>query len=373
MYTLIEVKNKKLQKDFLDFPLKLYKGNKYFVPPIYMDEKKIFNQEFGYNKFCQSKFFLVYEERTVVGRIQVIYHPVSDKKWSQKRARFTRFDAIDDQKVANMLFDVAISFAKSFSLNEIVGPLGYSDLDREGLLIEGFDYLNTYEEQYNYPYYQKLIENYGFVKDVDWVESRLFPIKEFDTHRYSLLVERILKRYNLKMLKTYTTRKLLKKYSNHLFDLVDESYSNLYMTVPILPEQRKDILKNFKLIINRKYFRVIVDTENNPVAFGVCFPSISKALQKSSGHLTLPCIFKLIKAIKKPESLDLGLVGVSKKYPLEGIGGVIFLDIINFLATGKVKYYETNLNLEDNIEIQKNWSKFDSIQHKRRRCFVKKI
>ena len=163
MINIVKVDNKKEQKRFINFPIKLYDGNKYYVPLLYSSEKEIFKTTYPYNKVCETIFFNAYLDGLHVGRIQGIIQTPANEKWNQKRVRFTRFDSIDNQEVANALFDAVIKWAKEKGMNEFVGPLGYSDLEREGLLIEGFDQLQTYEEQYNFEYYQRLIENYGFV------------------------------------------------------------------------------------------------------------------------------------------------------------------------------------------------------------------
>ena len=173
MIEIRKVKTKKEQRDFVNFPLKLYKNCEFFAPPLYVDEMKMFKKNYVYYDQSISVFFNAYENGKIVGRIQGILQKASNEKWGQKRVRFTRFDSIDNQEVANKLFEAIEDWAKENNMTEIVGPLGFSDLEREGLLIEGFDELSTFEEQYNYDYYQKLIENLGYQKEVDWVERKL--------------------------------------------------------------------------------------------------------------------------------------------------------------------------------------------------------
>ena len=168
MVIVKQVKTRKEQRQFVNFPLELYKDCEFFVPCLYMDELAMFKKNYVYNDQSESIFFNAYIDGKIVGRIQGILQHASNNKWKQKRVRFTRFDSIDNQEVANALFNAIETWAKEKGMTEIVGPLGYSDLEREGLLIEGFDQLSTFEEQYNYPYYQKLIENLGYVKEVDW-------------------------------------------------------------------------------------------------------------------------------------------------------------------------------------------------------------
>ena len=373
MIEIIEVKTKKQQRDFLDFPLKLYKNNPYFVPPLYLDEKKIFNPKYYYYQTSEAVYFNAYKDGKMVGRISGILQKASNEKWKQKQVRFTRFDAIDDQEIADLLFKQVENWAKSKNMEEVVGPLGFSDFEREGLLIEGFDELSTFEEQYNYQYYQKLIENNGYVKKVDWVERKIYSADENDEKRVERIVNVIMKRDGFKLLHFKNTNELIKKYSDQFFDMVDKTYANLFGTVPFIEDQRKDIIQGFKLLLSPFYIRLIVDKDDQLAAFGLCFPSIGKALQKSGGHLTIPTLIKILKAKKHPEIIDLGLIGVSEKYQKSGVAWGIFLEIMKYLHTGNIKYCETNLNLEDNDSIQNNWSRFKNILHKRRRCFIKKI
>ena len=173
MIEVKEVKTRKQVKEFLNFALKMYKGNPYFVPPIYSNEKKLFGNNHDYCDQAESVFYLAYKDGKVAGRISGILQKASNEKWAQKRVRFTRFDCIDDQEVANALFSAVENWAKEKGMLELVGPLNYSDMEREGLLVEGFDQLNTFEEQYNFPYYEKLVKGYGFEQEVEWIEYRL--------------------------------------------------------------------------------------------------------------------------------------------------------------------------------------------------------
>ena len=180
-YKIKEVKTKKDIKRFINFPLQLYKDCPFYVPMLEMEEKKIFKKNYVYNNTCKTIFFLALDDNdNVVGRIEGIIQVAANEKWKQKRVRFTRIDFINNQEVANLLLDAVVNWGKSFGMTELVGPLGYSDLEREGLLIEGFDQIQTYEEQYNFEYYQHLLDNYGLVKEVDWLEYKIYPPKEVD-------------------------------------------------------------------------------------------------------------------------------------------------------------------------------------------------
>ena len=371
MIEIREVKTKKERKEFVEFPLNLYKGNEYFVPALYGDEMKIFRPDYMYYDQAEAVYYNAYRDGKIVGRISGIWQRAANEKWGQSRVRFTRFDAIDDQEVANALFDAVEAWAKEKGMTEIVGPLGFSDLEREGLLIEGFDQMNTFEEQYNYPYYQRLIENYGFTKDVDWVEHQLrIPEGGFDP-RVRKISELMLKKYNLHFKTAKNTREFIKKYAEDIFKIWDETYDKIYGTVPFTDKLKKEIVAQFKLLINMKYIRVLYDANDNLVAFGFLFPSISDAVRPSGGRLTLPCLIRVLKSIRHPKVVDLAIIGVADEYKNKGLPACIFTSLGDELAD--IEHAETNLNLEHNLAIQNAWKHFDAIQNKRRRCFIKQI
>ena len=372
MIEIKEVKTRKERKQFLEFVLKLYKGNPYFAPPLYGDEKKMFRSNFHYNDQAEAKYFLAYRDGKVVGRISAILQNAANEKWGQKRMRFTRFDSIDDQEVATALFNAVENWARERGMTEIVGPLGFSDLEREGLLIEGFDELSTFEEQYNYSYYQGLIEGCGYGKDVDWVEHQL-RLPEVKNEKLDRLAKKILERYDLHLAQAKNTKDFIKKYGDKFFEVLDESYSEIYGTVPFTENMKRELIKNFNLILDLRFIRIVLDKNERPVSFGLCFPSLTKALQKSGGKLTLPTIFRILRDVKHPKVIDCGLVGVVNEYRLKGVSSVIINEFINMLANNHIEYCETNLNLEDNYSILNQWKEFDSVQHKRRRCFIKQL
>ena len=372
MITVKQVKTRKEQREFVKFPLKLYKNNEYFVPCLYMDELAMFHKNFVYNDQAESIFFNAYIDGKMVGRIQGILQHASNQKWNQKRVRFTRFDSIDNQDVANALFQAIEDWAISKGMDEVVGPLGYSDLEREGLLIEGFDQLSTFEEQYNYPYYQKLIENNGYVKEVDWLERKIYAPKEIDP-KFEKLCSLIMRRYKLHFSEAKSTSEFIKKYADQFFEIVDSSYSELYQTVPFTEKTKKMMINNFKLIVDIKYVSLILDENDKVVCFALCFPSIAKPIQKCKGHLNIFTIPSVLKALKNPEVIDFALIGVVPEYRMKGVASILLYEAMKLLSSGTIKYAETNLNLEDNHAIQNQWKSFESEIHKRRQSFVKKI
>ena len=370
MIEIKEVATRRQRKAFVEFPLALYKDCPYFVPPLYADEKRLFCPDYHYYDDAEAVYYLAYRDGKVVGRISGILQRKANEKWEQKRVRFTRFDCIDDQEVANALFGAVEAWAKEKGMEEVVGPLGFSDLEREGLLIEGFDEMATFEEQYNYPYYQKLIENLGYGKEVDWIEHKLYPPKTPDT-RIKELREKVVERYGLRMSDAKNARRFIKKYKDAFFQLYDEAYDQIYGAVPLTEKMKKELIKNFRLVINIKYVAMLLDKEGKPACIGLCFPSIAKAMKKSGGRLTLPTVFRILKAVKKPEVIDLAIVGVHPAY--RGASIVMVDEIMRMLTEGTAEHLETLLNLEYNDSINNLWKNFEVVQHKRRRCFVKKI
>lgn len=368
---IIEVKTKNERKEFVEYPLRLYKNNPYFVPPLYSDEMNLFTDKNIYKRTCDNAFFLAKRGKKTVGRIQGIIQRQYNEIHKTTQARFTRFDCEDNLETAKALFTAVETWAKENKMSHVVGPLGYSDLEREGLLVEGFDYLATFEEQYNYAYYGALVENCGYVKDVDWLEHRIFSCKQ-DFVRFDNILKYTLKKYNLHFGdKTLPKRKFINKYKDGIFYCLDECYKDLYGTVPFTEEMKKQIIDQFMLFIDVKYISVVLDENEEVVAFGFCLPGLGEAVQKSGGRLTIPCIMRLLKTLKKPRVIDFALVGIMPKYRNTGLTAFMMTVLKELLEDDSIEYMETNLNLEDNVSIRSLWKRFEHIQHKRRRSYVK--
>ena len=368
-----EVKTAKQRYEFLNFPLYLYRENPFFVPPLYSDERKLFRKNYVYSDTCKTVYFNAYRGGVICGRISGIIQTAANEKYNEKRVRFTRFDAINDQEVANALFDAVEKWAAANGMDTVAGPLGFSDLEREGLLIDGFDELSTFEEQYNAAYYAGLIEKCGYSKEVDWVEYRIKLRGGKPDERILKLEEYMLKRYNLHFGKAKNTNDFLRKYQDGFFELLDVAYADIYGTVPFTEKMKKMMIDNFRLIIDLRFVSVILDENEKVVALGICFPSIAKAVQRSGGRLTPLTVAKILGAVKKPEIIDLGLVGVAPEYMRLGLGTAMVAEIMKMLDDPSIDHAETNLNLEDNENIRLLWNHFDAVQHKKRRCYVKKL
>ena len=374
MREIIEVKTKRDINRFIYFPLELYKDSEFYVPMLIGDEKKIFKKNYIYNTTCDTVFYLCVDENDkVLGRIEGIIQKAANEKWNQKRVRFTRFDMINDQEVANMLLDAVANWGKAHGMEEIVGPLGYSDLEREGLLIDGFDKIQTYEEQYNFEYYQHLIDNYGLVKDVDWLEYKLYAPKKPDP-RFEALAKKVAERYELTAYQPTSIRKFIKEYKEQFFDIIDKTYNHIYGTVPFTKGMMDSSISNFILLLRPQDIVIVLDKNKTLCGFCLVFPSISKIVTKYKGKIGLKFLIEFFKNKKNPEIIDLGLIGVLPEYSIKGAASIV-VDVMyrQFVNSKKLVHLETNLMLEENLNILSFMTNFEREYTKKRRCYVKKI
>jgi len=372
MITIKQVKTRKMRHQFVSFPLDLYKGNPYFVPPLYGDEMKVFSKRNAYYKTSISSFFLAFDGDKVVGRISGIIQNQSNQKTGEKRARFTRFDAIDNQEVADALFSSLEKWALDNGMHMVCGPLGYSDLEREGLLIEGFDQIATFEEQYNYEYYGRLIENCGYEKEVDWLEYKLYCPESLDP-TLDRVANAVMEKFNFHIGTGRNKRHYINKYKDGIFHCLDEGYKVLYGTVPFTKEMKQQIITQFMFLLSHKFMITVCDEDENVIAFGLSVPSLGPAFQQSGGRLNLSTLRKMFKILKKPEVIDLGLIAVLPSYQSFGVNAIILRELIQGMIREKISYCETNLNLENNIQVQAQWKFFRKEQHKKRRSYLKNI
>lgn len=372
MLTVREVKTKRDVRAFIELPLRLYKNCPYFVPPLYADEKKLISSG-GCSAIADAVFFLAERDGRVVGRIQGIIQKQYNEIHDCAKARFTRFDCEEDAEAAGALFAAVEAWAKEKGMREVCGPLGYSDMDREGLLVEGFEEDSTFEEQYNYAYYGTLIEGAGYAKDVDWLEYEL-RMPEQRNEMLRRVAERTMQMHKLHIAsQELSKREYINKYRDGFFACLDECYRHLYGTVPISRETQDELIEQFLLIVNKEYLVFICDENERVVGFGLCFPGIGDAVKKSGGRLTPAALWRLLRLARKPETIDLGLVAILPEYQNAGINAVIINNLLDVLEKGEVKKCETNLNLETNTAVQAQWKYFAARQHKRRRSYIKTI
>ena len=372
MIEIREVKAPRDVKEFIEFPLRLYKKCPYFVPPLYSDEKKLISSG-GCNETADAVFYLALRDGKTVGRIQGLIQKQYNELHSTSKMRFTRFDSIDDTEVASALFTAVENWGRQKGMTEICGPLGYNDMEREGLLVEGFEENSTFEEQYNYEYYGRLIEGVGFEKDVDWLEYELRK-PEKRNEMLSRVAKRTMELHKLHIADTsLPKRQYINKYRDGFFECLDRCYSHLYGTVPISKEAQDELVEQFMMIVNKEFAVFICDENERVVGFGLCFPGIGDALKKSGGRLTPLALCKLLATVRTAKVIDLGLVAILPEYQNAGINAVIIDSLLGMLEEGKVEKCETNLNLETNTAVQAQWKYFSARQHKRRRSYIKTI
>lgn len=373
--TIVKVENNRQLKRFVKFGYELYKECPYYVPELFEDAmntlRKDRNAAF---EFCDADYFLAYKDGVLAGRIAVLVNKVANEKWGQNAARFGWVDFIDDKEVVDALFATAEKWARERGLTELQGPLGFTDLDREGMLIEGFDRLGTMSTIYNYPYYPEHMNRLGFAKDADWVEFLLkIPEKKWEkAERVAAIVER---KFGLRTLKCKSRSELAKRYGYQLFALVNECYAPLYGFTPLTDKQIDQLIKMYLPVIDLRLISLVVDKDDNLVGMGVSIYSLAEALRKSRGRMLPFGWWHLLKAlfVKPPKRLDFLLVAVKPEYQSKGVFALIFNEMLdNFMKLGIVDV-ESNPELETNHKIQSQWSEFEKEQHKRRRAFKKEL
>lgn len=368
-----EVLNKKDLKKWVDFPNKMYKKVDAYVPFMFGDEMDTFNKEKNpAYEFCETKLFLAYKDNKIVGRIGALINHAANKKWNTNSIRFTRFDFIDDFEVSKTLFDEVVKWGKEKGYTSVLGPIGFTDMDHEGQLVEGFDELNMSITFYNHPYYIKHMEKLGLVKEVDWVEYLLTVPAQVDPKLVKM--SEYLQKRNGYQLVTYTDRKVLSDDAFEAFKVIDEAFSSLYGTVPLTDIVINKALADYIPIVNLKYICSVKDKDGGIVGFAVLVPSIAKALKKSNGRLLPFGLFRLLKALKgKNDTLEMYFIAVRPELQKKGIPAIIMTAMLQACIDNGVKYCETGPELELNENVQSLWKGLDVRQHKRRRCWKKDI
>jgi GNAT superfamily N-acetyltransferase len=367
-----EVQTPKELQFFIRFPLSLYRGHPCWVPALYMDEyntlRRDVNPAFEY---CKARYWLAYREGIIVGRVAAILNRRHIEKWNQPYLRFGWLDFVDDRQVSGALMNTVENWAREEGMTAVHGPLGFTDLDREGMLVEGFDELGTFATIYNYPYYPQHLEALGYCKDTDWVEYEI-PIAAEPNETIARLVEAVKRRYKLRLLQVRSKKELL-KYAPELFEILNDEYKHLYGVVPLTEKQIESYIKQYFGFISPEYTPMVLNEEGRMVAFGITMPSLSHALQKGYGHLFPFGWFHLWSALRKNDRADLYLVAVRSEYQGCGVNAILIDQMYRFFLQRGIKKVETNPELETNTAVQAQWKYFERRQHKRRRCFVRQI
>ncbi len=370
-----EVTTKRQLKAFVDFPNKLYKENPYFIPALYADDIEDLipakNPAFDYS---EAKCFLAYDGTTVVGRIAVILNTAANEKWHTNAVRFSQVDFIDDYEVSSRLFEAAENYAREKGCNQIIGPLGFCDLDREGMLIEGFDQRSLFYTYYNAPYYLEHLERLGYKKNYDWLEYKIaIPAVNSDvSKKLKRISDAVSQRYNLRIPEIKRAREFM-HYLKQIFHLLNVCYAHLDGTVLLTDKQILRYAKKYISIIDPRFTCIILDSNNDVVAFGITVPSIDAALKKNAGRLFPLGWVDILRSLKKSESLDMLLVAVTPELQGMGVNAMLLNYVLENAQKLGIKYAETGPQLVTNTNVQSQWKMFETTQHKLRRCFTKTL
>ncbi len=357
----------------LKFTFNLYRDNPNWVPPLIGEEMETFNPKKNPAlEFCETKTWLAERDGRIVGRITGILNRRFIEQWKDLHARFGWLEFIDDAEVADSLFDAAEAWARERGMTAIVGPMGFTDFDKEGLLVEGFDELSTFAMLYNHPWYKDHLERRGYVKEVDWIERQVRVPAEGIPEKVMRVSELVFKRKGLRAL-TVRRAKDYKPYIPAIFALLEDTYAHLYGYVSLTEKLRDLYADRYFSFIDPDFTKLVLDSEGKLAAVGISMPSLSRAAQKAKGRLFPFGLFHFLRAMKKPEILDLYLVAVRKDLQNLGLNSILMNEITANAIRRGVKFAETNAELESNAAIQSFWKFYDAREHKRRRVYRKDL
>lgn len=361
-------------KKYTKFGIDLYKDNDYYVPPLIMDDVETLspdkNPAFDY---CKAKSWMAYRDGKPVGRITGIINTVVNERTGSRDLRFGFLDFIDDEEVVDALFDALAQWGRSQGLTSMVGPMGFSDMDHEGMLTEGFDELGTMATIYNYPYYPRHMERMGFHKDAEWVEYRM-TVPDKIPEKMLRVAEIVKKKYGVRTIKYTSAKKIKEEYGVALFELINEAYDQLYGYSPLSQKQIEYYIDIYLPILRLENVCLIVDSNDKLIGVGISIPSMSRALQKGRGRLFPTGWLHLLKAMyMHNDVVDLLLVAVKPEYQSKGVNALLFADLLPVYIKNGYRWAESNPELADNENVQLQWQYFERRQHRRRAAFRKDI
>jgi GNAT superfamily N-acetyltransferase len=367
-----EVTTLKELKAFIQFPIQLYHDNPYYVPTLVSDDLNTLRRDKNPAfETCEARYWLAYQNSAIVGRVAAILNHPHIQKWGQRYMRFGWLDFIDDPQVSGALLQAVEAWARESGMAAVHGPLGFTDMDREGMLVEGFNELATLVTWYNFPYYPAHLEKLGYTKDIDWVEYEIsMPAKPDE--KIARMAAIVLKRNKFHLLKLRNKKEVL-LHAKELFRLLEDEYKLLYGTVPLTPKQVDTYINQYFGFIQPEFVPMVYNEKNEMVAFGIALPSLSRALQKSHGQLFPFGFIYLLNALRKNERADLYLVAVKSEYRGSGANAILMNSMYEVFRKLGVRKIETNPELETNQLVQGQWKYFETRKHKRRRVFIKNL
>ena len=367
-----EITSPKELKAFIKFPNRLYRDNPNYVPSLASDDMNTLRRDKNPAfETCEARFWLALRGREVVGRVAAILNHPHIEKWGQRYMRFGWLDFIDDPQVSAALLQAVEAWAKAAGMTAVHGPLGFTDMDREGMLVQGFDELATMITFYNYPYYPVHMENLGYTKDIDWVEYEISMPSEPD-EKIARMAAIVMKRNKFRLLEVRNKQELM-SHAKELFRLLEDEYKKLYGTVPLTPRQVDSYINQYFGLIRPEFVPMVYNEKNEMVAFGIALPSLARALQRSHGQLFPLGFIYLLNALRKNDRADLYLVAVKSEYQGSGANAILMNSMYEVFRKLGVKKIETNPELETNQLVQGQWKYFETRQHKRRRVYIKHI
>ena len=372
---MIEVKELKTHtelREFVEFPFSIFKDNPNWVPPVISEELETFNtQKNPVFENAEARYFMAYRSDRPVGRVAVIINNIEIEEQGKSKVRFGWFDVIDDIEVTKVLLDKAKEIGEELGLEFMEGPVGFSNMDKAGMLVDGFDEMGTMITWYSQPYYKEHLEELGFEKAKEWVEFKL-KLKDHIPEKVERLSELMMDRYNLKVLH-FQNKKEVITYADEMFDLINKTYNQLSTFVPIQPEQIAYYKEKYFRYIHPDFINCIADKDDNLVAFAITMPSFAKALQKANGSLLPFGWLHLLWNHYFPKKAAFYLIGIDPKFQNKGIPGIIFKEMHQAFIKKGITEVETNPELEENKAIQALWNRYDSKLHKRRRTYKKDL
>ena len=364
------VRNRSDLKKFVDFPFQLYKGNPNWCPPLKFDEigtlRKDKNPAF---EFCEAEYWMAYRDGKPVGRIAGIINRREEEIWNVRKVRFGWIDFIDDLDVSRALIDEVARWGRSKGMTGIHGPLGFCDMDAEGMLVEGFDQLSSMAAIYNEPYYADHMVELGFKKSAEWVQFEL-QVPEKVPEKVARMQQIVLTKYNLHMLNVKKRAELF-PYASKMFAMYNEAFRDLYGFTPLSQRQMDFYTKQYFGFLDPRYISMVLDERDDIIAFGVTMPSLSIALVKANGSLFPLGFFHLLKALKKNDRVHMYLVGVRPDFQEKGVLALVYHELTSHYIEMGIKVAQTHMLLEDNYRVVSIWKNYDGRIISRRRCWTR--
>lgn len=372
MIEITEVKTRKQLRDFIYFPFQLYKDNPYWVPPLIMDEYNTLLPKNPAFEYCDAKYWLCYKDGKLAGRIAGIQNRAYVEKWGNKYTRFGWIDFIDDREVAKALLETVEEWARGYGMEAVHGPLGFCDLDKEGLLVEGYEEMGTIITNYHYPYYKEHLEALGYVKDTDWVEFEIIVPQLDQVERLKKLSQRTLEKHELTILDLKHKKEII-PYAKEVFEIINIAYEDLYGVVPLTDKQVEGYIEQYFSYVHPGYIALIVEKSGRLAGFGINMPSLSKAVKKHGGRLFPFGFIDVLRAIKHNDMVDCYLVAVRPEYKRAGLPAAMLCHCLETAVKNGVKKAIASPQLETNHAVHSMWRFFEHREHRRRRCYIKRL